>query len=243
SSKAASAQENAANKQYAIAQQQLAMQREMFDKGQEGLQPFKDVGASAFYSLADLYGLPTPAGGGRPASAGGTGKSLEAFNAFRASPEYQIPYQQGIKAIEYSRAAKGGLQNPGTADALMQYGQGYAGSRLDGYIGKLLSIAGIGGNAAAAGAGQANQAAGIMGQTMQAGSQAVGAAGQAQASGIVGGANAWNSALSGTSNNLSLYSLLNPGKSMFDFSGGGVPAAAGGAGGGEVPSSGGWLQW
>lgn len=236
----ANAAREAGNLQYRTAQETLALQREMFQKGQEGLQPFKDVGTSAFYSLADLYGLPTPASGGRPASAGGAGTALAAYDVFRGSPEYQIPFQQGVKAIEYSRAAKGGLQNPGTADALMQFGQGYAGTRLDGYIGKLLQIAGIGENAAAAGAGQATQQGQVLGNTMMAGGNAQSAgilgAGQANASGMVGQANAWNSALGGFSNNLALYSLLNPGKSMFNFNGGGYAPISGG-GGGEMPTS------
>ncbi len=241
----ANAARDAASLQYRTAQETLALQREMFQKGQEGLQPFKDVGTSAFYSLADLYGLPTPAGGGRPASAGGAGTALAAYDAFRSTPEYQIPFQTGVKAIEYSRAAKGGLQNPGTADELMKFGQGYAGTRLDGYIGKLLQIAGIGGNAAAAGAGQATTQGQVLGNTMMAGGNALASgitgAGQATASGQVGQANAWNSVLGGFSNNLALYSLLNPSKSMFNFGGGGGAAAPyGGAGGGEIPA-GGWF--
>ncbi len=230
----ANAAMDAANLQYRTAQQTLALQREMFEKGQEGLQPFKDVGTSAFYSLADLYGLPTPAGGGRQASAGGAGTATAGFDTFRASPEYQIPLQQGVKAIEYSRAAKGGLQNPATADALMQFGQGYAGSRLDGYIGKLLSIAGIGANAANAGAGQATQQGNIMGNTMMAGGNAQAAgilgAGQANAAGTVGSANAWTGALGGIGNNLALYALLNGGKGGFgDFGGAGIDGSGAGS--------------
>ena len=198
----ANAAMDAANLQYRTSQDTLALQKEMFTKGREGLQPFMDVGTSAFYSLADLYGLP------HAGSSGGSGTALAAYDVFRNSPEYQIPFQQGVKAIEYSRAAKGGLQNPGTADALMQFGQGYAGSRLDSYIGKLLNIAGIGESAAAAGAGQATAQGQILGNTMMGGANAMAAgitgAGQANAAGTVGQANAWNGAIGGIGNNLAL---------------------------------------
>ncbi len=224
----AAAARDAASLQYKTSQETLALQREMFNRGQAGLQPFEDVGSSAMYSLADLYGLPTPAGANRPASAGGTGTAMAGFDAFRASPEYQIPLQQGVKAIEYSRAARGGLQNPGTADALMQFGQGYAGTRLDGYIGHLLQIAGIGGNAAQAGAGQATQQGNIMGNTMMAGGNALAGgitgAGQATASGIVGSANQYTGALGSIGNNLALYGLLNRNQGGFGNIGGGAGA-------------------
>lgn len=245
----ANAAMTAANLQYKTSQDTLALQKSMFDQGQAGLQPFRDVGTSAAYSLADLYGLPTPASANRPASTGGTGTAMAGFDAFRASPEYQIPFQQGVKAIEYSRAARGGLQNPGTADALNQFGQGYAGTRLDGYIGHLLQIAGIGGNAAQAGAGQATQQGNIMGNTMMAGGNAMATgitgAGQATASGIVGASNQYTSALGGIGNNLALYGLLNRNQSGFGnftnagygtgVSNGGynyIDAQAGGGGGG-----------
>jgi hypothetical protein len=58
------------------------------------------------------------------------------------------------------------------------------------YANRLLQLAGIGQNAAS------NQG------------NAIGNAGQAQASGIVGSANALNSSLSGAANNLMLYNLL-----------------------------------
>lgn len=217
---AAAAREAAAAQQNAAAQAQ-AFQREMFEKGQAGLKPYSDIGTSAFYSLAQLYGLQTPAmPDGTGGSPGGAPAATAGLDVFRASPEYQIPFQEGIKAIEYSRAAKGGLQNPNTSRELMQWGQGFAGSRLDSYIGQLLKIANIGQGAATAGAGQATAQGNALANTSLAGgnaaAQGILGAGQANAAGIVGMTNAATSTLQGASNNLALYSLLNPAKSTYN---------------------------
>lgn len=215
----ANAMSNAAAADLALRREALQLQRDMYERGQEGLTPFREVGTSAMYSLADLYGLPTPANDNRAASEGGAGPARAGLEAFRASPEYQIPFNEGVRAIEYSRAAKGGLQNPNTSRELMQWGQGFAGSRLDGYIGRLLQIAGIGGNAAATGATVGTAQGTAMANTLSAGAQnqfnAIAGAGQANASGVVGQANAWNSAIGGVTNNLATYSLLNPTQSTY----------------------------
>jgi hypothetical protein len=146
--------------------------------------PFTNAGTGAIATLGQLYGIGPD---GQPT----TPFNAAALDAFKNSPDYQFAFGEGQRALEFSNAAKGQLLSGNNARDLVGYGQGMATQNFQNYANKLLQLAGIGQNAAA---GQGNQ---------------IGNAGQATASGLVGSANALNSSLSGTANNLMLYNLLN----------------------------------
>lgn len=143
-------------------------------------------------------------------------------------PGYQFRLQQGMEALQNSAAAKGGLLSGGTAKAINDYAQNSASNeygnvynraaqtyltnqgnfntnnsnlynRLSGLAGQGLQAGGTLGGLLQSGAGNINsinQAAtnAITGQQNNQGA--------AQASGIMGGANAWQGALGGITNSL-----------------------------------------
>ena len=108
--------------------------------------------------------------------------------ALEKTPGYQFRLQQGLKGVEDSAAAKGTLLTGGAVKDLNDYAQGAASQEFDNEYRRLFGIAGLG-----------QGAAGQMGQYGSSyGNNATGlitGAGNAQAAGTVGGANAWNSAL------------------------------------------------
>jgi hypothetical protein len=149
-------------------------------------------------------------------------------------PGYQERLNIGKDILERSAAARGGVLTGGTAKALDTYGQDYASNEygnvynraLQGFqtnynqynndqnnvFNRLSALAGGGQTQAAqlASAGQ-NAANNVSSNLLNTGSQ-IGQqynnAGAANASGIVGGANAWNGALGGIGGNLQQLMLL-----------------------------------
>ncbi len=153
------------------------------------LQPYATVGAGATYSLADLYGLPTPSNpkGGQPLSD-------SSLAAFARSPDYQFALQQGEQAVQQSAAAKGGLLSGGTEKDLTTFGQGLASQQFGNYVGRLQQLSQMGQGAAGSiasadvstGAGEAN----IYQNTGQGVATTQLAQGDASARGILGAAGA-----------------------------------------------------
>lgn len=187
---AAKAQERAADKA-------SATQREFYYRTRADLAPYRNTGAGALRSLANLYGL-SGKGPFDPA----------AVSQFNKSPDYQYALQEGLSAVNKSRAAKGLLQSGGTLEELQSRGAGIASQNFGNYVSRLLQLAGLGQNAAA----QTGSAGIATGQGI-ANSQM--AAGEAQASGIVGGTNAITGAIGDISQNLTLYRLMNGGRSAY----------------------------
>jgi hypothetical protein len=168
----------------------------MYNQGRQDLAPYRDAGAGATTTLAQLYGIPTP-GNPNPQPFG-----PEATAAFRNSPDYQFAFDEGNRAVQFSAAARGALGSGNTLRDLTTFGQGAATQNFQNYANRLMQLAQMGQGAASQGASQANQ----FGQFA---ANQIGNAGQAQASGIVGQSNAWNQGLSSAGNNLMLYNLMN----------------------------------
>lgn len=211
------ASSNAANAQLQAAQMAQNTQLSMFNQTQQNLAPYNQMGQSALSQLASLFGLggntATPGG---PASlfgfgAGGpnnqtAGSSLSALQNY---PGYQFGLQQGGQALDRSAASRGLLLSGGQLKDAQTFGQGYAQqqgwqpyvSALQNYTTNLSGLAGLGENAAATTGNQ-----GVA--TGQGVAQSQLAAGQAQASGIVGSANGINSSInSGLNSSLLAYQL------------------------------------
>ena len=193
SSKAAKAQKQAAE---AAARQQESA----FEKQAALQEPFRQGGLTAQNEIMQLLGI------GGDKTAAGYGSMGKAFGAsdFQQDPGYAFRQAEGMKALERSAAARGGLMSGSTMKGIQRFGQDLASQEYQNAFNRyqveraaklnpLQSLMGSGQSSANVLTG----AAGQLGQGL-AGSEL--AAGQARASGYVGQANALNQALSGVTN-------------------------------------------
>ena len=176
SKKAASTQADAANRA-------ADLQMKQFERQVELQEPWRQAGITALNKLTPLATEYTPFG----------------MQQFQQDPGYAFRMQEGIKALERSAAARGGLLSGGMLKGAQRYGQDLASQEYmnafnryqaerNARLNPLQSLAGIGQTAT----NQLGQA----GQTMAGNvGQAMGAAAQARASGYVGGANALSQGL------------------------------------------------
>lgn len=80
------------------------------------------------------------------------------YSGFQSSPDYQWALTQGLQGVDRSAASRGALYSGGTQADLTNYAQGLASQQLGNYRNNLMSLAGMGQNAAGsiAGVGQNN---------------------------------------------------------------------------------------
>jgi hypothetical protein len=166
----------------------------MFETAQAAQQPYNDYGQGAIKTLGGLYGINGP-------NAGSGGPTPQALSQFTQSPDYQFALQQGTQAMQRAAAAGGTLISGGQLKAGQEFGQGLATQQFGNYYNRLLSLAQIGQNAASGISNAALTAGGQIGNSIQAG-------GQAQASGIVGSANAISGGLTGATGGVTTAALL-----------------------------------
>jgi hypothetical protein len=129
---------------------------------------------------------------------------------YQADPGYAFRMSEGMKGLERSAAARGGLLSGATMKGIQRFGQDLASQEYSNAFNRyqtnraarlnpLQSLAGVGQTSAQqVGAAGQNMAAGIgnaLGAYGQGASEALGAAGQARASGYMGTANALTGAL------------------------------------------------
>jgi hypothetical protein len=210
----ASAAKKAANAQVAAAQQAADLQKEMYYKNIELQAPFREAGLSAQNKLLDYMGL----------APGATGKYTKDFSMqdFQQDPGYAFRMSEGLKALDRTAAARGGLLSGGALRGATRFGQDMASQEYQNAFNRyqtnranqlnpLQSLMGSGQTAAnlvgASGQNYANQAG-----------EAYMGAGNARASGYVGSANAWNSALGNAANTLGQQNML---ANVFGGGGGG----------------------
>lgn len=174
----------AADKAYQVYQEQKALQ-----------EPFRTAGISAQNQLLTLLGLP---GGTQGAEFGRYARPF-GMQDFQADPGYAFRLSEGMKALEASRAARGGLLSGATGKALSRYGQDLAsqeyGSAFNRFqterVNRLQPLGALMGTGQAAASNQ-GAAAGQYGTNV--GNLAT-SAGAAQAAGQVGMTNALTGAL------------------------------------------------
>lgn len=195
-SKAADAQAGAANKA-------AKLQREMWLKNLELNAPFREAGLTAQNRLLDYLGLSKNTG------AAGYGEGAQPFTMakFQADPGYSFRMSEGLKALDANAAARGGLISGNALRAAEDYGQNLASNEYTNAFNRYYAErnAKLNPLQSLLGGGQtASQALGSAGQNYatNAGTD-INAGGAARASGYLGGANAWNSALGGVGNALS----------------------------------------
>lgn len=174
----ASSSRSAANTQAAAADRAADVQREIFERQVELGKPYREAGELALNKLIPLATEYTPFG----------------MQQFQADPGYGFRMSEGMKALERSAAARGGLLSGGTGKALQRFGQEMGSQEYQNAFNRyqaerqarlnpLQSLAGVGQTAAQNLAGQAGQFGSNLAETMGAGAQA-------RASGYMGAANA-----------------------------------------------------
>ena len=169
----ASAAKKAAKAQTRAANNQLAVQKQMYDQQRTDLAPYRDTGLNALAGVNYELGLaPKPAD----------------YAGFQATPGYQFALDQGQKALDRTAAANGMLYSGNTLKSSMDYNQGMAKQEYGNFFNRLYGLTNMGQNSAAmtgqAGQNYANQA-----------SNAFANIGNAQAAGSIGTANAINNGL------------------------------------------------
>lgn len=113
----------AAQLQSDAANRALALQERMYTEGVARQQPYYQAGTNA---LAQMQGLTNA----MPAAFQYTGQQPAAFQFrpedLQLDPGYGFRLKEGLKALESSAAARGGLLSGGTGKALQRYGQDMA---------------------------------------------------------------------------------------------------------------------
>ena len=205
SSRASSAQQSAASEATAaqrdIANQQAQVQREIFEKQTELQAPFREAGLKGQNRLMELLGI------GGTAGAPGYGRYATAeFGAdkFKADPGYAFRMSEGMKALERSAAARGGLLSGATLRGTQRYGQDLASQEYQNAFNRYQAERAGTLNPYQALAGTAQSSANTLGsQAGQYGanvSNILGTYGAGQASNIIGAGNAQASGYMGAAN-------------------------------------------
>lgn len=179
---AASGAKKAAKTQADAANKATDVQMQMYGQTREDLMPYSETGKGALYSLADLYGLPTPEN-----PAGGQPLSEDAIAAFQRSPDYEVARREGIGALDASAAKKGMLLSGAQVKALADYGADLGSANFGNYVNRLMQLVDTGrGAASQTGQFAGNAARGIAATTLDEGEAT--AAGQVSAfNNIAGG--------------------------------------------------------
>lgn len=106
----ASAAESAAETSAASADRATALQERMYEEGVARQRPYYEIGVNALRQLPGRTGAMPAAFQYRP-------------DQLTTDPGYQFRLQEGLKALERSAAARGGLMSGATGKALTRYGQ------------------------------------------------------------------------------------------------------------------------
>lgn len=203
------ASNSAANKQADASRQALQVQQDMFNKQTALNQPFYDTGVNA---LNKLSSQPT--------------YTPDTFN-YEADPGYAFRFNEGMKGVNATAAARGGLISGNALKAASDYGQASGSQEFNNaynrYItnqglklGAFNTNTGVLQNLASMGQASANNQAGAAGAFGNSAASNIIGAGNANAAGTVGVANAINNGI-GTGinyyqnqNMLNAYNSRNP---------------------------------
>lgn len=182
---------SAADKQSAAARQAAEMSSNQYAQNVARESPWVNAGSTALGSLQALLG-----------TTGANGPLTQQFTPamYQKSPAYDFLLNNGLNAITNQASATGGVGGGNTLKALMGYGEGLADTDYQQQLGNYVNwqdqvynmlngISNQGLNAANSLNNNGTQSAEI------AGNDIIGA-GNAQAAGTVGSANAWGNALS-----------------------------------------------
>lgn len=198
---------SAAKTQAQAARESGEVQREIFERQVELQEPWRQAGINALGKL-------------------GTGFTGQVD--LTQDPGYAFRMSEGMKGLERSAAARGGLLSGGTLKGIQRFGQDLASQEYQNAYNRALTQYNT--TAALAGVGQTatNALTGAAGQYGQNAAEALQSAAAARASGYVGGANALTSALGTGLNYYQGQNYLDVLRNR--------PGYGGGGGGGAYPS-------
>jgi hypothetical protein len=241
------ASDAASQAQLQSTRESIAAQEKAFNRQLELQEPFRQAGLKGQNRLMDLLGVSDNT------KAQGYGSLSTPFNAqsMYNDPGYAFRLNEGIKALDRSAAARGGLLSGAQLKAVNRYGQEYAANEYGNAFNRqqlerasiLNPLQSLSGQAQTS-ANTMSQAAGNLGAgesaALLAGGNAVAAntigAGNARASGYIGSANAFNSALQGATGGYIGYQQQQQQNALMNrYLGGG--GYSGGGGGGYSPYS------
>ena len=166
----ASAARNSSRIQQQIAEQQMALEREQFNRQVELQQPWHTAGKNALTQLVPLASNYTPFG----------------MEQFQADPGYSFRMDEGMKALERSAAARGGLLSGGAMKGIQRFSQGLASDEYTNAFNRYQTERNARLNPLQSLAGMGQTSAGQIGQAGQSMTSGIGQAGQALASGMTG---------------------------------------------------------
>lgn len=195
-----SASKKAARTQEQLSREGLALQREMFEKQTALQEPFRQGGMTAQNQILQLLGI------GGDANAPGYGSLAKSFGTdqFQQDPGYAFRQSEGMKALERSAAARGGLLSGSAMKGIQRFGQDLASQEYQNAFNRyqVERAARLNPLQSLMGSGQssANVMTGTAGQFGQTGANTLSNIGDIRASGYVGSANALTNALSGIGN-------------------------------------------
>jgi hypothetical protein len=172
-----SAAQNAANAELQASREANALQQRMYEEGVARQQPFLQGGTEDYNRLRALM-------------RGGPGAAQQFLTM---DPGYGFRLSEGMKALDRSAAARGGLLSGATLKGAQRYGQDLASQEFGNAYGRLAGLAQIGPSAAGVLNNLGQNYANAASQNLIAGGAAAGqgymGAGSARASGYIGGAN------------------------------------------------------
>lgn len=192
----AGATKDAAQMQADAARHAADLQYQEYQQTRDDQAPWRQAGGRALTAMQDPYF-----------------QQNFSMSDFQQDPGYQFRMDQGMKALQASAAARGGLLSGNTLQGITNYGQDYASNEYQNAynrfnnnqssrFNRLASLAGVGQTA--------NAAVGAAGQNManNVGNIMTGAANAAGAAGIAQG-NIWGGALSNIGNSGMQYAMMN----------------------------------
>jgi hypothetical protein len=118
--------------------------------GQDYLNPYLKAGGSALDAYLGGLGL------------SGDAAQQSILEKFQNLPGYQFMYDEGLKAVNRSAAARGTTQSGGLLKELTQYGQGIANQEFGTYLDRLGQLAGMGQQTAGQASGNAMNTGGSL---------------------------------------------------------------------------------
>lgn len=187
------ASNSAANTQANAQREGIASQERMFNKQVKLQEPFRQAGLTSQNRLLDLLGLSQNTG------AAGYGTAAQPFTManYQADPGYAFRLSEGIKALDKSAAARGGLLSGNQLRGATEYGQNLASQEYQNAFNRYYAerAAQLNPLQSLMGAGQTSantltNAAGNLGAAQSAAATNIG---NARASGYMGTANALSS--------------------------------------------------
>lgn len=192
------ASDKASDKAEDAANRQMDLERENNARTQELQEPFRQGGMTAQNRMLLLLGLRQPGQGDNAADAGRYGRDFS-MSDFEADPGYSFRLSEGMKALQRTAAARGGLLSGSTLKGATRFGQESASQEYQNAFNRyqinrsnqiqpLQSLMGAGQSATNTLTGANDRFTNNMGE-------AIGAGANARSSGYINVANAFNSGL------------------------------------------------